>query len=109
MTPMVLSSSVARRGATPLVPRAGPAVGFSTLSMVVPPSSRRGRRADRLGDRIRRDTVRYDVRHPGPRVATTHHHVDVRPALERAGRLDEAIVLVGLEEVHEARLVARQD
>src|SRR3990167_4663015 len=102
MTPMVLSSSVARRGATPLVPRAGPGVGFSTLSMVVPPSSRRRPGADGLRDRIRRDTIRYDVRHPDPRVATTHHHIDGRPALERAGRLHEAVVLVGLEEGPEA-------
>src|SRR6266542_284503 len=115
MTPMVLSSRLAGRGAMPLWPRAGPAVGLSTLSMTFlltiswSRSSGRGRSAHRAGDGVRGHPVGDDVGHPDAGVAAPDDHVDIRAPLERPGRLHEAIVLVRLEQGDDPLLVAGLD
>src|ERR1700675_1348835 len=115
MTPMVLSSRLAGRGAMPLWPRAGPAVGVSTLSMTFlltiswSRSCGRGRRAHRAGDGVRGNPVGDDVGHPDAGVAAPDDHVDVRAPLERPGSLHEAVVLVRLEEGDDPLFVAGLD
>src|SRR3972149_1465755 len=116
MTPMVWPSRLPGCGASPLWPRAGPAVGLSTLNMtflLLPISwSRscgRGRVAHRPGDGVRGDPVGDDVGHPDAGVAAPDDHVDVSAPGERPGRLHESVVLVRLEQGDDPLLVAGLD